>query len=535
MDAGELALALQRGRGAALAFRERAPRPLSLSARHIAELVAELRPICEGATLSEVAALPPRDVLLFFRDAPAGATGNAIVRVRVSADSDGPRLHLQTLRQVRHEGPLGPFFRRLSADLAGATLRRIEQVARDRIVRFDFTGTPCGETRVLLAELTGRHANLVLLGPNERVLDVLVTAAPKAGRAPRLVVGEPWQAPPGAARKLDEGASLSEFLGEPPSAASAAPDARAPLSFLVQEKLGREIAELALQRERRDLSERVERKLARAKSLVHGLEQRMAAADDAERVKLDGEALKVHMQLVKRGAPSVRVPDPFGEPGAEREIALDPKKSPRDNVEQIFERYRKLLRARETVAGELALARERARELDQLLASIAGSNATEALASEAVERGLLDAAQVADERKRKAPQARKPYRSFTGSKGSEIRVGKSAADNDELSQRHCRGNDAWLHTADAPGSHVVLVLQKNAEPDHEELLDAAHLAVHFSPLRGAHKAVVHLARGKDVHKPRGAKPGLVLLSGGKSLVVRVQPERIKRLLDSARR
>jgi predicted ribosome quality control (RQC) complex YloA/Tae2 family protein len=113
-------------------------------------------------------------------------------------------------------------------------------------------------------------------------------------------------------------------------------------------------------------------------------------------------------------------------------------------------------------------------------------------------------------------------------------VGRSARDNDELTMRHSKGSDLWLHTADAPGSHVVLCLDKGAEADPEEVLDAAHLAVHFSPLKGARRADVHVAARKLVHKPKGAKPGLVTLSGGKVLSVRMQPERLERLLGSGR-
>jgi len=76
------------------------------------------------------------------------------------------------------------------------------------------------------------------------------------------------------------------------------------------------------------------------------------------------------------------------------------------------------------------------------------------------------------------------------------------------------------------------VLGKGADPDSEDLVDAAHLAVHFSPLRGASRARVHVARRKEVHKPRGAKPGLVHLSGGRILDVRMQPDRLRRLLGS---
>ena len=70
--------------------------------------------------------------------------------------------------------------------------------------------------------------------------------------------------------------------------------------------------------------------------------------------------------------------------------------------------------------------------------------------------------------------------------------------------------------------------------EYRELLDAAHLAVHFSPLEGATKARVHVAPRKLVHKPRGAKPGLVTLSGGKVLDLRLQPERLQRLLGAHR-
>ena len=109
-------------------------------------------------------------------------------------------------------------------------------------------------------------------------------------------------------------------------------------------------------------------------------------------------------------------------------------------------------------------------------------------------------------------------------------VGRAARDNDQLTFQHAKGNDLWLHTADAPGSHVVLRLPGKADPDPEEVLDAATLAVHFSPLNETSRADVHVARVKEVRKPRGAKPGLVTLSGGKTLRIRMQPERLQRLL-----
>ncbi len=231
----------------------------------------------------------------------------------------------------------------------------------------------------------------------------------------------------------------------------------------------------------------------------------------------------------------IEVEDFLAEGAPLRRIALDPKLSGQENLQRVFERARKLERSAAAVEGELALARERVGELEALAREAQDCAEPAALDSRAVERGLLDARQVGDARKRPAaPAPRLPYRSFAGASGAEIRVGRTAKDNDELSFRHARGNDVWLHTADAPGSHVVLRLEGRGEPESEDLLDAAHLALHFSPLRGATRGRIHVARCKEVHKPRGAKPGLVQLSGGKSLEIRVQPGRLERLLGTRR-
>jgi predicted ribosome quality control (RQC) complex YloA/Tae2 family protein len=280
----------------------------------------------------------------------------------------------------------------------------------------------------------------------------------------------------------------------------------------------------------------------RARSLVHGLEQRLEAAAGAERVKQDGELLKANLGRIGRGDKFIELEDWFCEPTSMRRVALDPKRSPQENLAAIFERFHKLERSATDVQHELTLARAkhdlarvRLAALAQLLERLAAADSDpDAIEASAIEDGWLEAAQVADPRKRKEPAPRKPYREYKALHGAEILVGRSAADNDELTLRVARGNDVWLHTRDAPGSHVVLRLERGAEPDPEELLDAATLAVHFSPLCEAQKAAVHVARRKHVHKPRGAKPGLVALSGGKTLEVRMQPERLRRLLSSAR-
>lgn len=483
-------------------------------------------------------ALPPRDLLLVF-EAEAGAEGPAVLRLRLSADPDTSRLHLQQGRQPRAKRPTGPFFRRVEEELVGARLAALTQVRGDRLALLEFRDTPGGGPRSLMAELTGRHGNLVLLERGDKVLDLLVPP-PAKQLHPRLGIGEVWAPPPGQRAAAERLPGVRDAFPEPespPPAVERGHASLAPLSWFVEIALGGEARDREQGAARKKLRKRVERKLSRARSLRDGLDRKLAATGRAERVKQDGELLAANLQRIPRGAKEVELEDWYSEGSPPRRIELDPRRSPAENAERFFERYKKLERSRAELPAELALAAGRVQALEALLERARAEDTDpEEVDREGVAAGLLDPPQEGDPRKRKPPAPRLPYRSFETAGGREARVGRSARDNDALTFRHASGNDLWLHTADTPGSHVVLRLGKGGakrgevEPESEDLLDAAHLAVHFSPLRGAGKARVHVARCKEVHKPRGAKPGLVTLSGGRNLEVRVQPERLERLL-----
>lgn len=498
------------------------------------ELVAELVPLVRGARLKDVHALPPRDLVLVLDPPPGADVTDRVLRVRLSANPDGPRLHLVHGRLWRHKGPEGPFFRAVADELVGGVLREVAQVGGDRIVSLGFRTD--GGPRELILELAGRQANLILLDGGGRVLALLAPVPGRKGQPPRLTEGAEYAPPGGVARPPKTPAPpLAEVVDEPDEPAPGPWADAAPLSWRVEAVLGGETDEKRHERLTKNLVDRATRKLGRARGLVQGLEERASASAASERVLQDGELLKANLAAVRRGMDAIELDDWYVEGTPPRRIALDPKRSPQENVTRLFDRYHKLERAHASVAEELERARAKVAALEDLVERAGKADADpEALEREAVAAGLIDRPQVADPRKRKAPAPRLPYKSYRASDGSEIRVGRSARDNDKLTFRHARGNDLWLHTADCPGSHVVLRVERGVEPDPEAVLDAALLAMHFSPARDHGGTPVHVARCKEVHKPRGAKPGLVTLSGGRILQVRAQQARLDGLLRSAR-
>ncbi|MCK6554167.1 NFACT RNA binding domain-containing protein [Candidatus Binatia bacterium] len=110
-------------------------------------------------------------------------------------------------------------------------------------------------------------------------------------------------------------------------------------------------------------------------------------------------------------------------------------------------------------------------------------------------------------------EGRRIARRFVSPDGLIVLVGKTAADNDILSLRLGAPQDFWMHVAGESGSHVVV-----RNPDHLDRLPkdtlhfAAALAARYSKARHGGRVAVHVARCRDVSKPRDFEPGKVLLS-----------------------
>lgn len=105
--------------------------------------------------------------------------------------------------------------------------------------------------------------------------------------------------------------------------------------------------------------------------------------------------------------------------------------------------------------------------------------------------------------------------------GFRVLAGKTDADNDRLSLHVARPNDWWFHVRGMPGSHVVLVVEKSHPPDRETLNQAAAIAAYHSKARSGGVVAVSGTLAGNVSKPRGAKPGSVLIR--RERVFKVRP------------
>jgi predicted ribosome quality control (RQC) complex YloA/Tae2 family protein len=111
-------------------------------------------------------------------------------------------------------------------------------------------------------------------------------------------------------------------------------------------------------------------------------------------------------------------------------------------------------------------------------------------------------------------------------------VGRGAAQNDALTFRVARPHDLWLHAKDRSGAHVIVTLERGASCAPDLLVEAAHLAAHFSDAREERIVDIQYTPRRYLRKPRGSPPGLVVVDREKVIVLRKDGELLHRLLES---
>jgi hypothetical protein len=274
--------------------------------------------------------------------------------------------------------------------------------------------------------------------------------------------------------------------------------------------------------------------LKRAERKAEAIRGDVARADTAPRLRREASVLLCHLHELGRGAKQVSLLDESVDPPEPLLIELDPAKDARLNAEHKFERARKLDRGVVIARSRLHDAESELERLRGLLTAIDGDD-REAFGDAARTLGLPLAQPAQAAPKKREPQTHSPYRTFLGAGQRRILVGKGAADNDALTVTIARPHDHWLHARGVHGAHVIIPRDKNAQIPPELLLDAAHLAAHFSDARGERISEVQHTERRYVRKPKGAALGAVMVDREKVLVLRLESDRLTRLLASEER
>ena len=376
--------------------------------------------------------------------------------------------------------------------------RSIDLVDDERIALLRFGAGE--QERQLVVELFGPGGNIVLLDGSGRVLG---RARSPRGPGCRSLRGELWT-PPAAAPTRDLPADQVAL----------------PTDLMLRERYERlevtRARELALGQALR--SARSERR--RLSRLRKRQTRDLSRAGEPDGLRRRAELLQGSCHLLKRGQSTVRAVD-WAAPGTpEVELTIDPALAPSAQVEKAFARVRRAERTRERATAQLARTERLLEAVETREASLLSGELTPPPPRE----------RSAPRAQARRPETRQPYRSWWTADGTEIRAGRSAADNDTLTFRLSKGNDVWLHVRGRPGSHVV-IRNPGTAPSPELLQLGAQVALVQSGLADGAREEVVWTRVKHLRKAKGMAPGKVLVGQERVLYLETSRE----LLSSLRR
>ena len=256
-----------------------------------------------------------------------------------------------------------------------------------------------------------------------------------------------------------------------------------------------------LQRAASNARDRARRKLALQ-------EKEYAQTQDRDRLRICGELITANLHRMERGQSVLRAQNYYDPDCLETDIPLDPLLTPQQNAARYFKQYHKAKTAEGYLSSQMALARRERDWLESVLDELSRAETEQDFADirrELREAGLLKGAAPGKKEPRRAPS--KP-RAFRSSGGLRILVGRSNTQNDQLT-RDAFKSDYWFHTQRIHGSHVILCCE-GAEPDRQSMTEAAMLAAWFSQGRAGGQVAVDYTQVRNVKKPGGARPGMVV-------------------------
>lgn len=259
-----------------------------------------------------------------------------------------------------------------------------------------------------------------------------------------------------------------------------------------------------------NLSERLTRKIG---NQTEELEQ-CAHRDE---MRIAGDLLSAHLHEIPAGAEKVILPNFYDENLAELEIKLNPALTASQNAQKYYKDYRKAKTAEEMLQKQIETAAEERAYLDTVFESLALARTEQDLAeirAELTDGGYL---KKSHGKKERAAAVSAPLQ-FELPEGFTVLVGRNNRQNDKLTMKTARKQDIWFHAKGFPGSHTVLIT--DGRPVSEAVVrQAAALAAKHSRAKELVQAPVDYTEIRNVSKPQGAKPGMVIYVRYKTVFV----------------
>ncbi len=280
----------------------------------------------------------------------------------------------------------------------------------------------------------------------------------------------------------------------------------------------------------RDMHERMRQKTSDLTKLLNNhreriakkisiLDRTLADAEKMDTYREYADLITANIYRISEGQKTAELENYFDEKMTTVKITLDPSLSPSQNAQKYYKKYNKAKTALKEAKKQLESSETELSYINSTLAMVETADRIEDV--NAIRRELADEGYIkrsTNAVKKQKTETSKPMH-FISSDGFSIYVGRNNTQNDYLTLKFANSSDLWFHTKDIHGSHTVIKLGIDKDVPKSTILEAASLAAYYSKARESSQVPVDYTIIKNVKKPNGAKPGMVIYEGYNTIYV----------------
>jgi predicted ribosome quality control (RQC) complex YloA/Tae2 family protein len=256
------------------------------------------------------------------------------------------------------------------------------------------------------------------------------------------------------------------------------------------------------------------------------------ASSNMDELKLFGELITANIHNIPERAKSVKLLDYYSENERYVVIPIDENLTPQKNAQNYFKKYNKAKSTYMHASENLKITLEEISYLETLIYHAENCESMEELDEMMGE--LVSSGYIYKDRRKSGNKKGSSENSesalplhYVSSDGVDIYVGRNNRQNDLLTLKHAAKEDLWLHAQKIPGSHVI-IHGKGKIPDRT-IMEAAEIAAFHSKYSQSANVPVDITKVKNVRKPKGFKPGLVLYDDFRTVYVTPRKEVVSKL------
>lgn len=475
------------------------------------------------------------------------------------------------LTNKNYPTPLEPnnFIMVLRKYLEGSTIESCYQAGLDRWCTFTVSHRNMlgdKETLRIIVELMGKYANLILVDPEDKIIDVL-KRIPPFENSKRILMPNATFVPMEAQDKknpfkehvVDSSVSLvKQFAGFSPLLAREAEyrmslgqsfssimqnidDSNAlyvaeehpeinfhviPLTHLGKTKqypLMEGFESLYAQSEEKERIKQIagdvyhvaKKELKHQSTKLPRLQKEYDTALDCDKYRLYGDLLYTYGITDTKGKHDIQLEN--YEDGKMIAVPLDPKLDGNQNAKKAYTKYAKLKKGQTYLQEQIVICQNEIEYFTGVLEQldIADFDTALEIKQELIKLGYMKEKQKSNKRKKKK-ESEPNITTVTSPSGIAVSYGKNNLQNEYLTWHKARKEEIWLHAKEYHGAHVII---HASEADEATLRFAANLAAYYSSGRNSSSVPVNYCKVRQLKKIPGARPGMVQLTNYKTIYI----------------